>query len=101
MKELRRLGVAIAGIQETKWFGKDMWTVHGYTLLYSGRTLPDETVPQVRNEGVGILLDRHATMAWKNAVETWEAVISRVVTAGLKVVGRGRRRLEGSRGKAA
>ena len=96
VKELRKLGVAIAGIQETKWFGKDMWTVYGYTLLHSGRALPDETDPQVRNEGVGILLfffffDRHATMAWKNAGETWEAVSSCVVTARLKVVGRGRR----------
>ena len=90
VKELRRLGVVIAGIQETQWFGKDMWTVDGYTLLHSGRTLPDETDPQVRNEGVGILLNRHATMAWKNAGETWEAVSSRVVTARLKVVGRGR-----------
>ena len=55
VKELRRLGVAIAGIQETKWFGKDMWTVDGYTLLHSGCTFPDEAAPQVRNEGVGIL----------------------------------------------
>ena len=92
VKELRKLGVAIAGIQETKWFGKDMWTVDRYTLLHSGCTLADETDPQVRNEGVGILLDGHATMAWKNAGETWEAVSSRVVTARLKVVGRGRRR---------
>ena len=92
VKELRRLGVAIAGIQETKWFGKDIWTVDGYTLLHSGRTLPNETDPQVRNKGVGILLDRHATMAWKNAGETWEAVNSCVVTARLKVVGRGRMR---------
>ena len=52
VKELRWLGVAIAGIQETIWFGKDMWTVDGYTLLHSGRTTPDETDPQVRNEGV-------------------------------------------------
>ena len=74
VKELRRLGVAIAGIQETKLFGKDMWTMDGYTLLHSGRTLLDEPDPQVRNEGVGILRDRHATMAGKNAGETWEAV---------------------------
>ena len=74
-----------------------MWTVDGYTLLHSGRTLPDETVPQVRNEGVSILLDRYATMAWKNAGETWEAVSSHVVTARLKVIGRGQRRPGGSR----
>ena len=66
VKELRRLGVAVADIQETKWFGKNTWTADGYTLLHSGRTLPGEGDPQVRNEGVGILLDRHATVAWKN-----------------------------------
>ena len=38
VKELRRLGVAIAGIQEIKWFGKDMWTVDGYILLHSAHT---------------------------------------------------------------
>ena len=38
---------------------------------------------------MGILLDRHATMAWKNAGEAWEAVSSRVVTARLNAcVGR-------------
>ena len=97
VKELRRLGVAVAGIQETKWFGKDTWTVDGYTLLHSGRTLSDEGDPQVRNKGVGILLDRHARVAWKNAGESWEAVSSRVVTARLKVVRRGQRRLGGLR----
>ena len=92
VKELRWLGVAVSGIQETKWFGKDTWTVDGYTLLHSGRTtLPDEGDPQERNEGVGILLDRHATVAWKNAGESWEAVSSQMVTARLKVVGRGQR----------
>ena len=43
------------------------------------------------------LLDRHATIAWKNAGETLEVVSSRVVTAQLKVVRRGRRRPGGSR----
>lgn len=70
VKELRKLtGVAIAGIQETKWFGKDIWTVDGYALLHSRCTLPDESEPQVRNKGVGILLDEQATAAWKNAGE--------------------------------
>ena len=36
VKELRRLGVAVAGIQETKWFGSDVWTADGYTLLHYG-----------------------------------------------------------------
>ncbi len=57
VKELKRLEVAIAGVQETKWFGNDVWVADGHTLLHSGRALPDETSPQVRNEGVGIILD--------------------------------------------
>ena len=36
VKELRKFGVAIAGIQETKWFGKNVWEADGYTLLHSG-----------------------------------------------------------------
>ena len=97
VKELKRLHVAIAGIQETKWFGSDVWNGGDYTLLHSGRPLPDEGEPQVRNEGVGILLDKLATEAWKDAGECWEAVSSRVVMARLKVVHSGQRRLGGSR----
>ena len=81
VKELKRLDVAVAGIQETKWFGNDVWSADGYTLLHSGRPLPDEGEPQKRNEGVGILLDSCATVAWKDAEECWEAVSSRVVMA--------------------
>ena len=95
--ELRRLGVAVAGIQETKWFGSDIWTADGYTLLHSGRSLPEEGDPQVRNEGVGILLDKDATAAWKDAGESWDAISSRVVKARLKVARSGQRRPGGSR----
>lgn len=97
VKELQKFGVAIAGIQETKWFGRDVWNSDGYTLLHSGRQLPEDGEPIMRNEGVGILLDRHATLAWKDAGELWEAVSSRVVMARLKVVRCGQRRPGGSR----
>lgn len=40
--KLRKLGIAIAGIQRTKWFGNYFWTAN-----------------------VGILLDRDETAAWK------------------------------------
>ena len=81
VKELKKFDVAVAGIQETKWFGQDVWNVDGCTLLHSGRTLPGDGEPFIRNEGVGIVLDQHATAAWKNAGETWEAISSRLVTA--------------------
>ena len=91
VKELKRLRVAIAWIQETKWFGKDVWNANSYTLLHSGHLLPNEGEPQMRNEGVGVLLDKHATDAWKDAGENWKAVSSRVVMARLKVVRSGQR----------
>lgn len=67
VKEMRTLGVAVTGIQETKWFGNDVWFADGYTLLYSGRPLPVDSEPQTRNEGAGILLDSCATVAWRDA----------------------------------
>ena len=85
VKELKRLGIPVAGIQETKWFGRDVWNADGYTSLHSGHPIPDAGKPQMRNEGVGILLDRCATPAWKAAEESWEAISSQVVTTRLKV----------------
>ena len=68
--ELKKLNVAFAGIQETKCFGQDVWNADGFTLLHLGRTLPGNGEPLLRNEGVGIVLDQHATVAWKNVDET-------------------------------
>ncbi len=65
VKELKLLEVAIDGMQETKWFGNDVWVSGGHTLLHSGRTLPDETSPQMRNGGMGIVFNELATGTWK------------------------------------
>ena len=97
MKELRRLKVAVPGIQETKWFGQEVWSEDGYTLLHSGHTLPGDGKPLLRNEGVGIVLDQSATVAWKNAGECWEAVSSQIVTARLQIAHHGHGRHGGSR----
>ena len=79
------LGITVAGIQETKWFGtSDVWNADGYTLLHSGHPISDDGEPQTRNEGVITLLDRCATVAWKDAGKSWEAISSHVVTARLK-----------------
>ena len=50
-------------------------------MLHSGRTLPGDGEPLIRNEGVGIVLDKNATAA----SECWEAVSSRIVTAWLQI----------------
>ena len=92
--ELKRYGVSVAGIQETKWFGRGVWpAAEGFTFFHSGRPLPVSGADAVRNEGVvGILLDPQATAAWRNAGEVWEAVSSRIVTARLKWVSKGQQR---------
>ena len=60
--ELKRYRVSVAGIQETKWFGSDVWPAgDGFTFLHSGRPLPNDGARAYRNEGVGIALDGKAT----------------------------------------
>ena len=89
--------VAIAGIQETKWFGQDVRNADEYTLLHSGLTLPGDGEPLLRNQGWGIMVDQSATAAWKNVGECWEAVSSQIVTAWLQIVLHGHRRHSGSK----
>ena len=52
--ELRRYRVSMAAIQETKWYGRDVWEAQGYTFLHFGCVLLVGEGPAVRNEGVGI-----------------------------------------------
>ena len=87
---LRKYGVSVAGIQETKWFVMDVWPAGGYTFLHSGRPLPGDQERASRNEGVGIVLDGEATVAWKYTGEVWEAVSSRIASARLKWVDTGK-----------
>ena len=42
--KFQRYGVSVARIQETKWFGKDIWPAsYGYTLLDSRRPIPGDS----------------------------------------------------------
>ena len=53
--ELQRYNVSVGGIQETKWFGADVWpAANGYTLLHSGRPVPSSDDAVTRREGVGL-----------------------------------------------
>ena len=49
--------MSVEGIHETKWFGKDIRPVGGYTFLHSCRPLPGDQERASRNEGFGIALD--------------------------------------------
>jgi len=78
--------IPVAGIQETKWFGSDVWpATNGCMLLHFGRPTPNiETGEIIRGEGVGIVMNKRATAAWRAAGKEWSAVSSRLVTARLK-----------------
>ena len=60
-----------------------MWEAGEHIMLHSGCPLPQDGERAARNEDVGIVLDKAATEAWKNAGEVWEAVSSRIVMARL------------------
>ena len=95
--ELRRYSLAIAAVQETKWFGSDVWTTKGYTLLHSGRGLPAGDAVARRTEGVGILLDPAMTQAWCRGGESWSTVSSRLVVVRLKIADAGESTVPGRR----
>lgn len=96
--ELQKCRVDVAGIQETKWFGNDVWPARGgFTFLHSGRPLPVDGQPARRNEGVGILLNATMTKSWKRGGSTWRAVSSRIVSARLLIAAKGDRLPGGGR----
>ena len=51
VQELRKLGMSIVGISETKWFGQDIYDVDGFLILHSGRPVPEAGEKVERNEG--------------------------------------------------
>ena len=95
---MRKYGVSLAWIQETNWLGKDVWSADGYTFLHYGRPLPGDHERANRNEGVGIALDKKATVAWKDVWEVWEAVSSRIISTRLKWVDTGKEKEVGLKG---
>ena len=90
--ELERYGIAVAGIQETKWFRSDVWPATK-VLLHSGRPTPDAVTGGIsRGKGVSIVLNKKATAVWRAAGEEWRAVSSRLVMTRLKGTRKSRRR---------
>lgn len=85
VREMKRYNVKVVGLQETKWFGCDVYDVAGSVVLASGRPLPDEGSSFQRGEGVAIVLLDWAVQAWKEGGSQWKAWSSRLVTACLQV----------------
>ena len=85
VRELKRYNVKVAGLQETKWFGCEVYDVGRSVVLTSGRPLPGEGDGFQRGEGVAIVLLDWAVEAWKTGGCQWKALSSRIVTASLEV----------------
>ena len=66
MGELEPYKIVVAGIQETKWFGTDVWlATGGYTLLHSDRLIP-------RNDADGFVSSRLVMARLKWMGKGWQ-----------------------------
>ena len=68
--------------------GSDLYEVDGFTVLHSGRELPQPSNVFQRGEGVAVVLDPIMTQAWRDAGESWSAVNSRIVSVHLQFGGK-------------
>ena len=76
VRELRRFGISVVGIRETKWFGNVVYDVYGYLILHSGRAVPGEGEKAERNEGVGIVLDSSLTDSWRQVASNGSLLLA-------------------------
>ena len=83
--ELKRYDMKVAALQETKWFGSEVYQVGGSVVLTAGRERPSEGDDMQRGEGVAIVLLGPAIDAWKRTGKQWKAWGPRAVSACLQV----------------
>ena len=83
--ELARYNVAVGALQETKWFGCDVYEMTDSVVLTSGRSTPAEGWTAQGGEGMPLVLRASAIMAWKRGGKQWKAWSSRCVSASLQV----------------
>ena len=82
VRELRRFGVEVAGVQETHWFDSGTYRVEDSVVLSSGRPTPTDVFR--RGEGVGIVLRNRAKLAFERGGCQWPALSSRVISCKLQ-----------------
>ena len=82
--ELNRYDVKAAALQETLWFGSNVYHVGESLVLASGRPVPAAGEPMKRGEGVAIVLSGPAVSAWRAAGERWKSWSPRLISAHLK-----------------
>ena len=82
--ELHRLRIEVAGLQETLWFGRDIFSVADSMVLTSGKKLPGPDGEFRRGGGVAIVLRGRALSAWRSVGSQWRPISSRLAVAQLQ-----------------
>ena len=82
--EMKRYNLDISAVQETRWFGSDVWTTGGYSMLHFGRTMPEK-----ERVGIGIIMSYKMMEVWRRAGESWRPFSLRIVVASLQLVAAG------------
>ena len=80
---LENYRVTVAALQETKWFGNEVYKVGESLVLTAGRPVPQED--RQRGEGVALVLRGPAVHAWKAGGSRWKSWGSRIVSASLRL----------------
>ena len=83
--ELRRYKIKVAWLQETKWFGSEVYNIAGSTVLTSGLNKPADDQNHHRGEGIAIVLSDQAVKVWKASGSHCKASSSRIISACLKL----------------
>ena len=84
MSELNRYKVSVAALQETKWYGNDVYRVEESIVLAAGLPVPPPGQHLQRGEGVALVLNGRAVRAWREAGEQWKAWSQQLVLARLQ-----------------
>ena len=79
-------GIEVAGLQETRWFGQETYSVGDSVVLSSGHSLPPEGESLHRGEGVAVVLRGRALKAWKAGGARWRPISSRLAVAQLRMI---------------
>ena len=87
MLELIRYGVSVGALQETKWFGDNVYEVNGSVVLTAGLPTPADGVTVQRGEGVASVLVDPTLAAWKRGGKQWRVWSSRCLSALLEFTG--------------
>ena len=86
LRQLSRLGIDVAALQETLWFGSSVYHVDESIVVCSGHPVPDANDSCRRGEGVAIVLRGACRDAFTSGGSQWTSYSSRLLSLKLKFV---------------